>query len=117
MNKMSVRYLRRWWSRSLRRRTLFTALDREERSYIWLTMRVVEKMRSPTLIKEIKKIILKLKDALKSPFATRMENYGAERARTLSTLATEWGHDTAEGWARERSFARYLTVLDINSKS
>jgi len=62
----------------------------------------------------IVKILAKLKAALESPFVRRMETYGVEKARLISKIAVGWGHEIAEGWAREKGFARYLTVIDIN---
>lgn len=60
-------------------------------------------------------ILAKIKDALKSPFVRRMETYGVEKAWNISRIAVEWGHEKAGGWARERGFAKYLTVLELNA--
>ncbi len=111
------RHLRKWWNRALRRRVLFSALDREDRGYLYLAMKAFDEIRNEKVGTIIVKILAKLKDALKSPFVRRMETYGVERARFISALAVEWGHEIARGWGRERDFARYLTVLDLNSPS
>lgn len=111
------KFLRRWWNRALRRRVLFTALDREDRGYLYLTMKAFDEVRNAKVGTIIVKILAKLKDALESPFVRRMETYGVEKARLISALAVEWGHEIAGGWAREKGFARYLTVLDLNSPS
>jgi len=108
------KFLRGWWSRALRRRVLFTALDKSDRDYLYLTMKYFDEIRNSVVGTIIVKILAKLRDALESPFVRRMETYGIEKARSISRKAVEWGHDTAEGWAREKGFARYLTILDIN---
>jgi hypothetical protein len=56
-------------------------------------------------------------EALESLFVRKMETDGTEKARIISKKAVEWGHDTAEGWAREKGFARYLTALEFNAPS
>lgn len=109
------KFLRGWWSRALRRRVLFTALDKSDRGYLYLTMRAFDEIRSEDVGTMIVKILAKLRDALESPFVRRMETYGVEKARSISKWAVEWGHDAAEGWAQDLGFARYLTMLDINA--
>ena len=111
------KHLRRWWSRALRRRVLFTALDREDRGYLYLTMRVCDEIRNEKVGTILVKILAKLKNALMSPFVRRMETYGVEKARVLSAFAVEWGQNEAVGWGREKGFARYLTVLELNASS
>jgi len=111
------KFLRGWWDRALRRRVLFSALDREDRGYLYLTMRAFDEIRNVKVGTIIVKILAKLKAALESPFVRRMETYGVEKARLLSKIAVEWGHEMAGGWAREKGFARYLTVLDFNAPS
>ncbi len=110
-------HLRKWWNRALRRRVLFTALDREDRGYLYLTMKVFDEIRSADVGTILVKILAKLKDALESPFVRRMETYGVMKARLLSALAVEWGSEISGGWAREKGFAWYLTVLDLNAPS
>ncbi len=111
------KHLRKWWKRALRRRILFTALDREDRGYLYLTMRFFDEIRSERVGTILVKILAQLKKALESPFVRRMETYGVMKARTLSAFAVEWGHEIAGGWAREMGFARYLTVIDLNAPS
>ncbi len=111
------KHLRKWWNRALRRRVLFKALDQYDRSYLYLTMRAFDEIRNETVGTTILKILVKLKNALESPFVRRMETYGVEKAWMLAGFAVEWGQEVARGWAREKGFARYLTVLDFNSPS
>lgn len=43
-------------------------------------------------------------------------NYKFARAtKILSTFASEWGHDGAGNWAREKGLARYMTMMGANT--
>ena len=106
-------YLRRWWNRALRRRVLYSALNKEDRGYLFLSMRAFDRIRSVEVGKIIVNILAKLRDALETPFKRRMETFGIERARILSAFALEWGNDKAGGWVQERGFVRYLTMMDV----
>ncbi|MBA7633208.1 hypothetical protein ES703_40770 [subsurface metagenome] len=111
------KFLVGWWRRALRRRVLFSALDREERGILYLTMKLFDEIRNAKVGTIIVKILAKLQEALKSQFVRRMECYGVEKAWTMSKTAVGWGYRAACEWAREVGFARYLTVLDFNSPS
>ena len=110
-------FLEGWWRRALRRRVLFTALDREDRGYQYLTMRTLEEVRSVDVGRNIVKILIKLRKALKGPFVRMMEDYGVGKAWVLSKTAVWWGYRAAGGWAHEVGFSRYLTVHELNSPS
>ena len=111
------KHLRKWWNRALRRRVLYSALTQWDRSYLYLSMRAFDEIRNEVGGTIIVKILVKLKKALESPFVRRMETYGVEKARSLSAFAVEWGGEVARGWAREKGFARYLTVIDFYAPS
>ena len=111
------KFLKQWWRRALRRRILFSALDKEDRGYLYLTMKAFDEVRSVVVGRIIVKILAKLKEALKSPFARKMETYGLEKARTISKTAVAWGHRAAGGWAHDFGFIRYLTALEFNAPS
>ena len=111
------KFLVGWWRRALRRRVLFSALDREERGIMYLTMKLFDEIRNAKVGTIIVKILAKLQEALKGPFVRRMERYGVEKAWTMSKTAVSWGYGAAGEWAREVGFARYLTVLDFNAPS
>ena len=81
------RFLMGWWRRALRRRILYTALDHEDRGYLYLTMRVSEEVRSVDVGRIIVKLLARLKEAMKSPFARKMETYGIMKARQYSRVA------------------------------
>jgi len=111
------KFLKRWWRRALRRRVLFSALDKEERAYMYLTMRVLEEVRSARVGSIIVRILVKLREALKGPFVRMMEDYGVGKAWAMSRTAVGWGYVAAGGWAREDGFVRLLTVNELNAPS
>ena len=111
------RFLEGWWRRALRRRVLFTALDKQDRDYLYLAMRTLDEVRSARVGRIIVKILAKLREALKGPFVRMMEDYGVGRAWGISKTAVGWGYRAAGGWAAEVGFVRYLTVLGLNSPS
>ena len=104
-----------WRQKALRRRIWYSSLDRVERGILSLAARVVDRIKSVVLGVELVKILGKLRDALKSPFARKMETYGLEKARTISKTAVEWGHRAAVGWAHDFGFIRYLVALELNA--
>lgn len=111
------KFLKSWWRRALRRRVLFTALDREDRGYLYLTMKVFDEIRNAKVGTIIVKILAKLKEALKGPFVRMMEDYGVRKAWMMSRTAVGWGYMAAGEWAREVGFSRYLTVNELNAPS
>ena len=100
--------------RALRRGVWYRALDRVERGILSLTARVVDRVESAILGVELVKIMRKLRDALKSGFVRRMEEFGFIRARMLARQAAAWGYYAARGWASDLGFVRYLTLIDMN---
>ena len=103
--------------RAIRRGFWFSVLDHVERGILSLSARVVEKVESVVLGIELVKILKKLKDAMMSGFAKRMEDYGVERAKQIVAQAVSWGYETTRAWVSDRGFAEYLTLLDMYSPS
>ena len=108
-------HLRKWWRRAQRRRVLHSALDREERSILYLAMRAFDEIRNANVGTIIVKILAKLNEALKSPFVRKMETYGIQRARIVSSYAVGWGLEAARSWAVDVGFVKYLTALELNA--
>lgn len=100
--------------KALRRGVWYRALDRVERVILSLSARVVDRVKSVVLGFELVKILSKLRDALKSRFVRRMEEFGFRRAREVARQAVEWGYGAAMGWASDLGFVRYLTLMDVN---
>jgi len=108
------KFLEGWWKRALRGRILHSTLDHSDRGYLYLTMRVFDEIRDADVGTIIVKILAKLKEALKSPFARKMETYGIMKARQLSRVAVEWGYTTAQQWANETGYIKHLTNNELN---
>ena len=109
------KFLIRWWRRAQRRRVLYSALDREERSILYLAMRAFDEIRNANVGTIIVKILAKLNEALKSPFVRKMETYGIQRARIVSSYAVKLGLEAAKSWAVDVGFVKYLTALELNA--
>ena len=100
--------------KALRKGVWYRSLDGIERGILSLAARVVDRVESVVLGVELVKILGKLRDALKSGFVRRMEEYGMGKARELVHFAEVWGNGVAGKWAFDWGFAMYLTVLDFN---
>jgi MoxR-like ATPase len=101
--------------RSLRRRVLYRALSRLERSILDLTIRCVEKVRSQVLFDALMNMVSKLSEALKSRFLSRVEEVGRPLARRMSIIAQSLGYRDASEWGDDPSFIRYLGVKALNT--
>jgi hypothetical protein len=99
----------------MRRGIWHKVLNRLERAQVDLTVRVVKKVRSLCLAKVLNMIIDKLSTALQSRFLMAVRSVGFSLALKLSKIAQSWGLGTAEAWALDSRFARFLAIMDINS--
>ena len=100
--------------RAIRRRVWFS-LDSLDRGIFDLVTRVVDRVESSVLGAVLVKIVRKLRDAMRSEFARRMEEYGFGRAFKMARIAVDWGYAMAVDWSSDTGFVRYLTFLDLNS--
>lgn len=100
---------------ALRRRVWFRVLNCTERALLYLVPICIETPRNATLIELLAKIIVKIKDALKSPIVDLVNRVGKPLALRLSRIAQEWGYKTAGEWASDKGFARYLAMRHLNS--
>lgn len=101
--------------RALRKGVWFRVLDCEERALLSLVPMCMEKPRSSKLIDMLAKIVVKIKDALKSNLADVVSRVGRPLAKKLSAIARKWGHRTAAEWAADEGFARYLAIVNMSS--
>jgi len=108
-------FLRKVRSRVLRNGAWFRVLSRDDRTFLSLTIKVVDRVRSAIVGREIVKILKKLRNALKSRFVRLMELYGLERARRISHQALSWGHRDAETWMYDFGLIKYLTAIEMNN--
>jgi hypothetical protein len=101
--------------RAYRKGVWYKALTRVERGIINLTIKYVEKIRSPVLARIIAKILSKLLKALRSRFLVKIETIGYELAEKICRLAVEWGNPGASNWKYDSGFIRCLGINAINS--
>jgi hypothetical protein len=78
-------------------------------------MKVVEKVKSPLLMKVLKPIVEKLLNATQSKILATMKKIGLSTARKLSQIAQTWGHKTAASWITDFNYIRYLAIMHINT--
>ena len=100
--------------RAIRRGAWFKVLSRAERAYIGLTIRVVERVRSPLLAKVLTSILKRLLSAMESRVTRIMREVGRPLAQKLSRIAQKWGNKPAVQWAEAPNFIRYLAVMHMN---
>jgi hypothetical protein len=100
---------------AIRKRVWFKFLDRCERAILSLTIKCVERIRSVKLAKIVKAIVDKLTDAMKGNVERLMETVGSTLAVRLSMIAVGWGNHSANRWAHDRGFMRFLAVNYMNT--
>jgi hypothetical protein len=108
-------YFARIRKEAWRRKIWFKVLTKIERSLFDLAIKCVEQPRSPRLIDSLAKIIVKIKRALISPVYRLMEHVGRPLAKKISQIAQGWGRKNAKSWAGDKSFIRYLTIVEMNN--
>jgi hypothetical protein len=101
--------------KALRRRVWFRVLNSTERALLYLVPRCMKTPKNAALIDVLAKIIVKIKDALKSPIAHLINQVGRPLALRLSRIAQEWGNKTAGEWATDERFWKYLTIANLGS--
>jgi hypothetical protein len=100
--------------KALRRGVWYKILDDVERGILSLTVKIVDKVKSPTLGFTLVRILKKLSNALRSGFEKQME-HGKKQAMQIAAQAMSWGNENAERWASDDDFIRYLTLLKIRT--
>lgn len=107
-------FLLRMRRAALRKGVWFKVLDSAERAMLSLVPKCMCKPRSPKLIDMLARIIVKVKETLKSKIDSLISQVGKPLARRLSRIALNWGHKTAGEWADDEGFSRYLAVENMN---
>lgn len=102
--------------RAVRRGVWFRVLSRVERGVVDLTIRCVERVRSPTLAGVIGRVLAKLAEVMRSGVERLMETVGCSLARRIAKLAVSWGLLEAEKWASDKGFIKYLTIMGMNTR-
>jgi len=103
-------------TRALRRRVWFKVTSRLERGIVDLTIRCVERVRSPVLAGILSEIIRKISRTLENGFLKMAEKIGAEIAERVCGIALAWGNKTASSWKHDLIFVRFLGINAINAQ-
>jgi len=90
-------------------------MSRVERGIVDLTIRCVEVIRSPVLVRAVSNILSKILKALREGFVERAEKAGRQVAEKLCVLAERWGNVSSSDWKQDKGFARFLGVITLNS--
>lgn len=105
--------------KALRCGVWFKKLNRNERMFMELVIRVTDRVRSFLLAKLLSRVVKNLLEAmggmqaLIGEVAHKMRD-GMRLAQKLSRIAVGWGNKSAAKWSEEPSFVRYLTIMCLN---
>jgi hypothetical protein len=102
--------------KAIRSGVWFRALPRIDRVLVDLTIRVAGNVRSFTLAKSIAAIVGKLESLMESKFVRAIREIGFAIALRLGLIAQKWGNAAAESWIYDERFARFLSVMALNSR-
>jgi hypothetical protein len=101
---------------AVRRGLWFKVLSALERAVVNLTIKVVERVRSPVLKEALKSIASKVVEALKSrSFKERAMAIGRALVERVARIAERLGNKRAGEWAEDPSFVMYLGVSWLNT--
>jgi hypothetical protein len=102
-------------SKALRNGVWYKTLSRAERAIVDLTIRCVEKVRSPILAKAISKIMRRIKMTLSEGFLDQAKKVGRNIAERLCWIGEAWGNQAAPKWKRDEEFIKFLGVTALNT--
>jgi len=101
---------------ALRRGLWFKVLSAVERAVVDLTIRVVERVRSPRLKEVLRSIASKVVEALKArSFRERAMAVGYVLAERVVRVAERLGRRGAREWASDPGFVMYLGTSWLNT--
>jgi len=102
-------------SRARKNGAWFETLSMTERAIMDLTIKCVERIRSPTLAKTITRIIGKLAETLHKTFIEKAQEIGTEISKRIVEIAQEWGNKKSSEWETDDDFIRFLGVTALNT--
>jgi len=79
-----------------------------------LTIRIVKRVHNSLLARVLRSILKKLFEAGESKVSRLMREVGESLAKRLSAIAKGWGCRSADAWAEDTGFIRFLTVNYMN---
>lgn len=100
-------------TRALRRRVWFKVTSRLERGIVDLTIRYVERVRSPVLEGILSEIVRKILRTLENGFLRMVNRVGGTIAEKVCAIAEGWGNENASSWRHDSVFIRFLGVNAI----
>ena len=103
--------------RTMRQRLWYRVLSGLERAQVDLTLKVVRRVQSPSLARVLDLIVDKLSNALQSMVSRITRAVGFPMALKLSKMAQGWGNKSAQAWAQDSGFARFLAIMSLNSNN
>ena len=109
---LSKDQLREARSYALRRRVWYLALDDVERNIVNLSIRLVERVKSPALAAELNKILAKIREASKNVFTRHIDAFGRRKVRQVVDAAVGFGNYSAVDWLRSDSLEKLLALND-----
>jgi hypothetical protein len=112
---LTTQSLARLKHRACKNGTWYEALSRTERAIVDLTIRCVEKIRSPILARTISGIIGKLAQTLQKTFIEKAQEIGAEISKRIVEIAQEWGNKKSSRWETDDDFIRFLGITALNT--
>lgn len=102
-------------SRARREGAWYKVLSRAERAIVDLTIKCVEKVRSPILAKTISKILRRIMKTLSEGFLDKAEKIGHDIAKKLCKIGEAWGNNDASKWNHDEGFVKFLGVTALNT--
>ena len=103
-------------ARALRLRVWFKVTSKLERGIVDLTIRCVEKIRSPVLARVVLGIVSKILDVLQESFMEKAEKIGCRVVEKLCVVAERWGNESCSVWKEDEGFVRFLGVITLNTR-
>lgn len=101
-------------SRACKNGAWYEALTRTERAIVDLTIKCVEKVRSPTLARTINKIVSKLAQTLQKTFTEKAHEIGSKMTKRIVEIAQEWGNKKSSQWETDDNFTKFLGIMALN---
>ena len=116
MSSLTRKSITKIKTRALRHRVWFKALSRTERAIVDLTIKCVERVRSPTLASIVSSIVGKVLKILEGGFLETVNRVGSAIAKKVCGIAERWGNEDASSWKRDSGFIRFLGANAVNSR-
>lgn len=103
-------------TRALRRGVWFKVTSRLERGIVDLTIRCVERIRSPVLAGILSEIVRKISMTMGKVFLEIVNQVGSAVAEKICAIAERWGNENVSSWKHDSRFIRFLGVSAVNNR-